>query len=86
MYVGQQHAHEQWTDILHPNMKPVIINKDGYGNFGVQGMSASVWVDSATAHRDNLKRDLYVYTFHSPGPLRPDTALGCGLMANFFGV
>lgn len=61
MYVGRQHAHEQWSDILHPNMKPVIINKDGYGNFGVQGMSASVWVDSATVHRDNLKRDLYVY-------------------------
>lgn len=82
MYVGQQHAHEQWTDILHPNMKPVIINKDGYGNFGVQRMSASVWVDSATVHRDNLKRDLYVYV----PPLRPDTALGCGLMANFFCV
>lgn len=49
-------------------MKPVIINKDGYGNFGVQGMSASVWVDSATVHRDNLKRDLYVYASH---PRRP---------------
>lgn len=59
MYVGQQHAYEQWTDVLHPNMKPVIINKNGYGNFGVQGMSASVWVDSAAVDRDNIKRDLY---------------------------
>lgn len=61
MFVGQQHAYEQWTDLLHPSMKPVIINKKGYGDFGVQAMSASVWVDSATMDRDGLKRDLYVY-------------------------
>ncbi|KAJ5951192.1 uncharacterized protein N7479_009605 [Penicillium vulpinum] len=60
MFVGQRHAFEQWTDLLHPEMKPVVIDKNGYGNFGVQGMSASVWVDSATVDRDGLKRDFNV--------------------------
>ncbi|CAG7994898.1 unnamed protein product [Penicillium nalgiovense] len=64
MFVGQHHASEQWIDILHPRMKPVIIDKKGYGNFGVQAMSASVWVDSATVDRDGLKRDLYVSRSH----------------------
>jgi alpha-amylase len=61
MFVGQHHAYEQWTDLLHPTMKPVIIDKKGYGKFPVQGMSASVWVDSATVDQSGLKRDLYVF-------------------------
>lgn len=69
MFVGQHHAHEQWTDLLHPNMKPVIINQKGYGNFGVQAMSASVWVESATVDRDGLKRDLYVYVLILASPV-----------------
>jgi alpha-amylase len=82
MFVGQHHASEQWIDILHPSMKPVIIDKKGYGNFGVQAMSASVWVDSATVDRDGLKRDLYVHVPILASPRTPDCFLDRGLMTN----
>ena len=82
MFVGQRHASEQWVDILHPNMKPVIIDNKGYGNFGVQAMSASVWVDSATVDRDGLQRDLYVYVPILASPGTPKCFLDCGLITN----
>ncbi|CAG8214756.1 unnamed protein product [Penicillium olsonii] len=58
MYVGQRHAYEEWVDVLHPEMKPVVIDKKGYGGFAVNAMSASVWVESAAVSRDALVRDL----------------------------
>lgn len=58
MYVGQRHAYEEWVDVLHPDMKPVVIDKKGYGGFAVKAMSASVWVESAAVSRDEIKREL----------------------------
>ncbi|CAI7627448.1 unnamed protein product [Penicillium bialowiezense] len=58
MYVGQRHAYEEWIDLLHPDMKAVVIDKKGYGGFAVNAMSASVWVESAAANRDAITRDL----------------------------
>lgn len=58
MYVGQRHAYEEWVDLLHPDMKPVVIDKKGYGGFAVKAMSASVWVESGAVIRDEIKREL----------------------------
>lgn len=58
MYVGERHAYEEWIDLLHPDMKPVVIDRKGYGRFAVNAMSASVWVESAAANRDSIVRDL----------------------------
>ncbi|KAJ5334504.1 hypothetical protein N7452_006907 [Penicillium brevicompactum] len=58
MYVGERHAYEEWIDLLHPDMKPVVIDRKGYGRFAVNAMSASVWVESAAANRDSIIRDL----------------------------
>ena len=58
MYVGQRHAYEEWIDLLHSEMKPVVIDKKGYGVFAVKAMRASVWVESASVSREGIKRDL----------------------------
>ncbi|KAJ5357181.1 CAZyme family GH13 [Penicillium brevicompactum] len=60
MYVGERHAYEEWIDLLHPDMKPVVIDRKGYGRFAVNAMSASVWVESAAANRDSIIRDFDV--------------------------
>ncbi|BCS20317.1 alpha-amylase [Aspergillus puulaauensis] len=57
MYVGPGHINEEWTDVLRlgsTDTPSVIIDKWGYGEFPVGGMSVSVWVDSAAAGRVNL--------------------------------
>ncbi|KAJ5794270.1 CAZyme family GH13 [Penicillium paradoxum] len=57
MYVGKRHAYEEWTDLLHPEIKRIVIDKKGYGCFSVKAMNVGVWINSATADSDNLKRD-----------------------------
>ncbi|CAG8424608.1 unnamed protein product [Penicillium salamii] len=60
MYVGRRHAYEEWIDLLHPDMKAVVIDKKGYGGFAVKAMSASVWVESAAVNREAIIRDFDV--------------------------
>lgn len=63
MYVGPGHINEEWTDVLRlgsTDTPSVIIDKWGYGEFPVDGMSMSVWVDSAAAGRVTLHEELYV--------------------------
>lgn len=63
MYVGSGHINEEWTDVLRlgsTDTPSVVIDKWGYGEFPVGGMSVSVWVDSAAAGRVNLHDQLYV--------------------------
>ncbi|GKZ67977.1 hypothetical protein AnigIFM50267_002533 [Aspergillus niger] len=57
MYVGRKHAGEKWTDLLqrggdHPSV--TVIDEMGYGEFPVQGMRVSVWVDSAADGREGV--------------------------------
>nr|UBX54574.1 glycoside hydrolase [Aspergillus sp.] len=65
MYVGPGHINEEWTDILHAGRPSVFIDKRGYGDFPVDSMSVSVWVDSAAADAAILREDLYVLPFVS---------------------
>jgi alpha-amylase len=58
MYVGERHAYEEWVDVLDSGMKPVVIDKRGYGVFAVKAMSASVWVESVSVKQDDIKSDL----------------------------
>ncbi|GKZ78450.1 hypothetical protein AnigIFM56816_002121 [Aspergillus niger] len=57
MYVGRKHAGEKWTDLLqrggdHPCV--TVIDEMGYGEFPVQSMRVSVWVDSAADGREGV--------------------------------
>lgn len=63
MYVGRERAYQEWVDILRPDVKPVVIDKKGYGYFTVAPMSASIWVETVASSRDGLRRDLYVFLF-----------------------
>nr|BAC55903.1 hypothetical protein [Aspergillus oryzae] len=58
MYVGPKHANEQWTDIMQSHESVVTIDASGYGVFPVNGMSVSVWVNSAAPDRDILHQPL----------------------------
>lgn len=60
MFVGQQHAGEQWTDILEWHSGSVTIDNRGWGIFPVSKMSVSVWVNSKAEGRESLKSRLYV--------------------------
>ena len=44
MYIGKDHAGVKYYDALSNNLKPVVIDKDGYGVFTVGDKSVSVWV------------------------------------------
>lgn len=63
MYVGRQHAGEQWTDILDWHTDIVHIDDRGYGVFPVNAMSVSVWVNVVAEGRASLNRFLYVSLF-----------------------
>ncbi|KAL4862851.1 hypothetical protein BDV12DRAFT_206906 [Aspergillus spectabilis] len=54
MYVGPGHENEVWTDILRRQGPQVILDERGYGEFPVDAMSVSVWVDSTAVGRENL--------------------------------
>ncbi|GAQ35931.1 alpha-amylase [Aspergillus tubingensis] len=54
MYVGRRHAKETWTDILQWCDQTVVIDPKGYGEFPVNAMSVSVWVNSEAEGRDSL--------------------------------
>lgn len=43
MYVGKKHANETFVDCLNNVLEEVIIDKDGFGIFLVNGGSVSVW-------------------------------------------
>ena len=58
MYVGREHAGEQWTDILGWCSRAVKINNKGYGVFFVSAMSVSVWVNAAAEGRRDFERPL----------------------------
>lgn len=60
MFVGQQHAGEQWTDILEWHSGTVTIDRRGYGIFPVSKVSVSVWVNARAEGRESLKSHLYV--------------------------
>lgn len=47
MYVGTGHAEKHFYNIMNNYMPPVLIDKDGYGSFTVDGGSVSVWVSKA---------------------------------------
>lgn len=64
MYVGPGHMNEEWTDILQPSRPSVLIDKRGYGDFPVDGMSVSVWVDSAAAGAANLNEDFDINIYN----------------------
>ncbi|KAJ5762089.1 uncharacterized protein N7511_005471 [Penicillium nucicola] len=64
MYVGRERAYEEWVDILRPDVKPVVINKKGYGYFTVAAMSASIWVEAVALSRDGLRRDFDVNIYN----------------------
>jgi alpha-amylase len=59
MYVGPGHENEVWTDILRSQGPQVIVDRRGYGEFPVDAMSVSVWVNSAAVGRENLHENLY---------------------------
>ncbi|XRM36801.1 hypothetical protein ABZX51_000290 [Aspergillus tubingensis] len=54
MYVGRRHAKETWTDILQWCDQTVVIDPKGYGEFPLNAMSVSVWVNSEAEGRDSL--------------------------------
>lgn len=54
MYVGRKHAGEVWSDILEWYPGTVTIDRHGYGDFPVAGMSVSVWVNVEAEGRDGL--------------------------------
>ncbi|KAF5861210.1 hypothetical protein ETB97_000523 [Aspergillus alliaceus] len=58
MYVGPNHAHEEWTDVMQNHASTVTIDDSGYGVFPVTGMSVSVWVNSTAPGRDSLLQPL----------------------------
>jgi hypothetical protein len=64
MFVGQQHAGEQWTDILEWHSGTVTIDSRGYGIFPVSKVSVSVWVNARAEGRESLKSHLYVSPLH----------------------
>jgi alpha-amylase len=64
MFVGQQHAGGQWTDILEWHSGSVTIDSRGWGIFPVSKMSVSVWVNSKAEGRESLKSRLYVSPLH----------------------
>ena len=43
MYVGKNHANEIFVDCLNNVLEEIIIDKDGFGIFLVNGGSVSVW-------------------------------------------
>ena len=43
MYVGKKHANETFVDCLNNVLEEIIIDKDGFGIFLVNGGSVSVW-------------------------------------------
>lgn len=66
MYVGRKHAGEVWSDILEWFPGTVTIDRHGYGEFPVAGMSVSVWVNVEAEGRDGLNAYLYVPFPHIP--------------------
>ncbi|KAF5862391.1 hypothetical protein ETB97_011748 [Aspergillus alliaceus] len=56
MYVGRNHAKEQWTDILGWHPETVTIDKKGYGIFPVFAMQVGVWVNSTAEGRESLEQ------------------------------
>ena len=44
MYVGKQHAGEDFIDVLDNCGDIVVIDNDGFGNFKVKGKSVSIWI------------------------------------------
>lgn len=43
MLVGKSHIGEIWADVLEDVQEPVVIDKDGYGEFGCRDGAVSVW-------------------------------------------
>lgn len=58
MHVGDMHAGEEWTDVLGWSKKPVVIGKDGYGDFTAGQCSVSVWVRSDAPGREKFEEKL----------------------------
>ncbi|KAI9932117.1 hypothetical protein ASPWEDRAFT_171758 [Aspergillus wentii DTO 134E9] len=66
MYVGRNHAGEQWTDILEWRKETITIDNRGYADFPVASMSVSVWVNAAAEGRASLGRHFnkYIYKYN----------------------
>ncbi|KAJ5202080.1 CAZyme family GH13 [Penicillium cinerascens] len=60
MFIGRQYTNCEWTDVLGYHSALVIIDKRGYGEFPVNAMSVSVWVEAAAVKRDGLQKDFNV--------------------------
>lgn len=58
MYVGAQHAGEEWTDVLEWCLGTVIIDSRGYGIFPVAAKSISVYINNKAKGRRSLTRPL----------------------------
>jgi alpha-amylase len=54
MNVGKQHAGEIWTDVLKRCWGEVVIDEEGWGDFGVGPRSVSVWVDKRAVGRQKV--------------------------------
>lgn len=54
MYVGEQHAGEEWTDILRLTQGRVVIDERGRAKFPVQARSVGVWASSIALRREEL--------------------------------
>lgn len=54
MHVGEQHAGEEWTDVLGWESGSVKIGEDGFGEFVCPGTSLAVWVNKDAEGRDRF--------------------------------
>lgn len=54
MFVGQDHAGQQWTDVLDNCRETIIIDDKGFGTFICSSKSVSVWVKQDAKGRDNF--------------------------------
>ncbi|KAL1302682.1 hypothetical protein AAFC00_003045 [Neodothiora populina] len=65
MFVGEEHAGQQWTDVLGNREEAVDINGSGYGNFPCSSKSVSVWVKQNAQGRDQFPHSCGEHRFRS---------------------
>ena len=55
MFVGQDKAGQQWTDVLGSCSKSVMIDSGGFGTFECSAKSVSVWIRHDAAGREHFR-------------------------------
>jgi alpha-amylase len=51
----QEHAGEEWTDVLRWHPGVVVINEDGWGVFRCPANSVSIWVKNNAIGREEFQ-------------------------------